>query len=76
MHLKGALKSELFTISRNWLVLGSANRPRKGERVSWEVGKAGVGGSGGGEMETIVLEQQFKKREGKQTKSKVLCVKV
>ena len=27
----------------------------------WEVGMAGVGGSGGGEMETSVLEQQLVK---------------
>ena len=28
----------------------------------WEVGMAGVGGSGGGKMETTVLEQQFFKK--------------
>ena len=34
------------------------DKPKGGKDQGWEVGMAGVGVSGGGEMETTVLEQQ------------------
>ena len=43
--------------SRN-MYKGHMDKAKGGTDRGWEVGMAGVGGSGGGEMETIVLEQQ------------------
>ena len=34
------------------------DKTKGGWYQGWEVGMAGVGGNGGGEMETTVLEQQ------------------
>ena len=34
------------------------DKAKEGWNLGWEVGMVGVGGSGGGKMETNVLEQQ------------------
>ena len=44
---------------------GNMDKAKGGWDWGWEVGMAGVGGSGGGKMETTVLEQQLKKERKK-----------
>ena len=41
------------------------DKAKRGQDQGWKVGMAGVGGSGGGEMETTVVNNYFKKRERK-----------
>ena len=43
-------------LSRN-MYKGHMDKAKGGKGRGWEVGMAGVGESGGGEMETTVLEQ-------------------
>ena len=42
---------------------GHMDKTKAVQDQEWEVGMAGVRGSGGEEMETAVLEQQLKKRK-------------
>ena len=44
-------------LSRN-MYKGHMDKAKGGQDQEWEVGMPGVGGSGGGKMETTVLEQQ------------------
>ena len=49
---------------------GNVDETKWGQDQGWEVGMAGVRGSGEGKMETTVLEQQFKKCEKIKQKTK------
>ena len=42
---------------------GPMDKAKGGVGSGWEVGVGGVGGSGGGKIETIVFKQQFFKND-------------